>query len=172
MTTQERTQRMSQRAEALADRVEQGARELIAAVEAMSDENWGTDCPGEQRSVGTLVHHVGAAYLAERDLVLALATGQDMSSLTWEMVDQGNAQHAGEHAHCTKEEALDLIRRSSASAAEAIRGLSDEQLDRTVRLRLHWEAPLSVQYVIEQHPVAHPYIHLESIRAALSPARR
>ncbi len=171
MTTQATSQMTSARAEALADRVEQGARELIAAVEAMSDENWGQDCPGEQRSVGTLVHHVGTAYLAERDLVSALAQGEDLSGLTWEMVDKGNAQHAGEHAHCTKEEALNLVRRNSASAAEVVRGLSDEQLDRTVRLRLHWEAPLTVQYVIEQHPVAHPYVHLESIRAALSPAQ-
>ncbi len=172
MTTQATRQMMSHRAAALAERVEQGVRELIAFVEAIPDEDWRTDCPGEHRSVGTLVHHVGTAYLAERDLVLALAQGEDMSGLTWEMVDQGNAQHAGEHADCTKEEALDLLRRNSASAAEAIRGLSDEQLDRSVRLRLHWEAPLTVQYVIEQHPVAHPYIHLESIRAALSPARR
>ncbi len=39
---------MSTRAEELARRVEQGAAELIAAVEGLSDAEWTTLCPDEQ----------------------------------------------------------------------------------------------------------------------------
>src|SRR5207248_8386327 len=48
-----------------------------------------------------------------------------------------------------------------------VRGLSDEQLDRVAPTALHWQAPLTVQFFIEHHPIAHPHIHLESIRTAL-----
>ena len=65
---------MSTRAEELARRVEQGAAELIAAVEGLGDAAWATVCPDEQRSVGVLVHHVGAAYPEEADIIAALAS--------------------------------------------------------------------------------------------------
>ncbi len=45
--------------------------------------------------------------------------------------------------------------------------LTDEQLDRVAPTDLHWGAPLTVQFFVEHHPIAHPYIHLESIRTAL-----
>ena len=65
---------MSTRAEELAQRVERGAAELIAAVEGLGDAEWTTLCPDEQRGVGVLVHHVGAAYPDEADIITALAS--------------------------------------------------------------------------------------------------
>lgn len=52
---------MSARSEALARRVEDGAAALIAAAEGFTDEQWRMEHPGERRSVGVLVHHVGTA---------------------------------------------------------------------------------------------------------------
>ncbi len=161
---------MGRRAEALAARIEQGARDLEAAAASFSEAAWRTECAGEGRTVGVLVHHVAAAYPLEAQLITTLAAGGELPGLGWEAVHQGNAEHASVNAGVGKDEALDLLRQNSAEAATAIRELSDEQLDRTARTALHWEAPLTIQFLIEQHPIAHPYIHLESIRAALRPA--
>jgi hypothetical protein len=60
-----------------------------------------------------------------------------------------------------------LVQQNVATAAAVVRGLTDEQLDRAAPTGLHWDAPLSVQFFVEHHPIAHPYMHLESIRAAL-----
>jgi hypothetical protein len=158
---------MGTRAERLADRIEQGARDLLAAVEGLSEEAWRTVCPGDGRAVGVLVHHVASAYPAEAGLIATLASGGAVPGLTWAVVDRLNAQHAAAHAGVGQAETLDLLLRASAEAAATIRALDDAQLDRVAPTAVHWGAPLTVQYVIEQHPVAHPYIHLESIRAAL-----
>lgn len=158
---------MGTRAEQLAGRVEQGARDLAAAVVGLSEAEWRTVCPGDGRAVGVLVHHVAAAYPAEVGLIATLASGGSIPGLTRAAVDQLNAQHAAAHAGAGKAETLDLLRRASAEAATAIRALDDAQLDRVATTAVHWDAPLTVQYVIEQHPVAHPYIHLECIHAAL-----
>jgi hypothetical protein len=56
---------------------------------------------------------------------------------------------------------------AGVSMAAVVRGLSDEQLDRAAPADLHWGAPLTVQFFIEHHSIAHPFMHLESIRAAL-----
>ncbi len=159
---------MSKRAEALAERIAQGHRELIAFVNTLSEADWRTHCPNEDRTVGVLIHHVASVLPAELDLVKVLASGQPITGVTLEMVDQMNAQHAQEHMHCSRQETLDLLRRNSGLVVGAIRELSDAELDRAAPVSLHWDAPLTTQYFIEEHPLSHPYHHLASIRAAVS----
>ncbi|MCP4540312.1 MAG: hypothetical protein GY832_24500 [Chloroflexi bacterium] len=60
---------MSKRAKALAARVEQGARELLTFVEDCSDAEWQMYVPGEERTVGMLVHHAASMYPAELNLI-------------------------------------------------------------------------------------------------------
>ena len=158
---------MSKRAQALADRLEQGVGELIAFVERLSEAEWQAVRPGDGRTVGVIVHHVASAYPVEIDLARTLASGQAITDVTWEMVNQMNAQHAGEHASTSKADALDLLRRNSASAADAVRALSDEELDRAAPISLNWDAPLTTQYFIEEHPVSHSFRHLANIRAVI-----
>jgi hypothetical protein len=78
-----------------------------------------------------------------------------------------NAGHAKEQAAVTKTAALDLLRRNSAAAAAAIRALSDAQLDRAATVSLNFDAPLTCQFMLEDHAVRHSYHHLARIRAAL-----
>ena len=42
------------------------------------------------------------------------------------------------------------------TAVDAVRRLSDDQLDHVAATELHWQAPLTVQFIIEQHPADHP----------------
>ena len=158
---------MSTRVEELARRVAQGAAELIAAVEGLTESQWTTICSDEERSVGVLVHHVGAAYPEEAELITALASEGAVSGLTWAVVDQANREEANSNAEIDKAAAIALVRENAGVAAEAVRGLTDAQLDRVAPTDLHWGAPLTVQFFVEHHPIAHPYMHLESIRAAL-----
>lgn len=158
---------MQTRAHALAERVAHGARELIAFAEGLSDAEWQTVCTNEDRTVGVLIHHVASALPLEIGAVTALAAGQAISGVTWEMVDQGNAAHASEHASCTKDETLELLKQNSIAAVEAIRALRDEQLDQGAPISLHGDAPLTSQFFIENHPLAHAYRHLASIRGAI-----
>ncbi len=161
---------MSTRTEALAARIEQGAQELAAYVDRLSETEWQTVCPDDGRTVGALVHHVASAYPAEIGIVRQLASGQAITGITWAMVNQLNAQHAQAHAGSVKEATLELLARNSAQAVAAIRELSDEELDNAAPISLNWDAPLTTQYFIEEHPISHPFRHLASIRAALEVA--
>ena len=158
---------MSKRAEALAQRVAQGHQELVASVKGCSEAQWQTCLPDEDRSVGVVVHHIASALPVEIDLVKALASGKPITGVTLDMVDQMNAQHAGEHAHRGKDETLKLLKHNSEMAIAAIRALSDKELDRAAPVSLHADAPLTTQYFIEDHPLAHSFHHLAAIRAAI-----
>jgi len=82
-------------------------------------------------------------------------------------VDQINATHAKDNDAVTKEQALGLLRRNSAAAAAAIRSLTDDDLDSAATVSLNSHAPLTCQFMLEDHAVRHSYHHLAKIRAAL-----
>jgi hypothetical protein len=87
--------------------------------------------------------------------------------VTWDAVHEMNAGHAREHDAVTNEAALDLLRRNSSAAEAAIRALSDEELDQAAPVSLNSDAPLTCQFMLEDHAIRHSYHHLAGIRGAL-----
>jgi len=158
---------MSRRAESLAARIEEGANGLAAFVERLSDKDWQTKIPKDGRTVGVVVHHVASVYPIEVDLAKAIGSGKPVTEVTWEAVAEMNAKHSNEQAKITKAEALELLRRNSKQAAEAVRGFTDEQLDRAAPFSLSYGAPVTAQFVIEDHALRHSWHHLAKIRGAL-----
>ena len=155
------------RANALAERLEQGARALETFASALTDAEWQARLPNDGRKVGVVVHHVATMYPLEIQLAQALAAGKLVTGVTFDVVDEMNARHAVEYDGVTKEAALDLLWRNSAAAAAAIRALSDEELDRAAPVSLNSDTPLTCQFILEDHAVRHSYHHLAGIRRAL-----
>src|SRR5215213_1258585 len=118
------------RANALADRLEQGGRALATFASGLTDQQWQTRVPGDGRKVGVTVHHVASVYPIEIQLAQVLAGGNPVTGVTWDVVHEMNAGHATENDAVTKEATVDLLQRNSAAAAAAIRALTDEALDR------------------------------------------
>ena len=159
----------TQRGQLLADRLEQGARALIALASSLTDEQWQTRLPKDGRTIGVVVHHVASVYPIEVQLAQTLAEGKPITGVTMDDVHAMNAKHATDNSTVTKEAALDLLRRNSAAAAAAIRALSDEQLAQAAPASLYADAPVTCQFVLEDHAVRHSYHHLAGIRRALRP---
>src|SRR5947208_6412479 len=157
-----------QRANALADRLEQGARALATVASALTDDEWQTRVPKDGRKIGVVVHHVATMYPLEIQLAQTLAGGKPVAGVTWDAVHEINARHAREHDTVTKDAALDLLRQNSTAAAAAIRALSDQELDQAAAVSLNSDAPLTCQFMLEDHAVRHSYHHLARIRAALA----
>ena len=162
----------SRRANALAERLEQGAHALAALARSLSTEQWRERVPKDGRPLGVVVHHVASMYPLEIQLAQGLAAGKPIAGVSWEDVHALNAEHAKQHHAVTPEAALELLERNSAAAAAAIRSLGDEELDRAAAVSLNADAPLTCQFFLEDHAVRHSYHHLARIRAALEAASR
>lgn len=161
---------MSRRAIVLAERIETGAANLAAFAQGLSDAEWQAVVPGDGRTVGVTVHHVANMYPIEVQLAQTLASGKPIEGVTWAVVAEINAAHAREHAGVSKADALVFLRTNSSAAAEAIRALSDEELDRANNVSLNADAPLTAQFFIEDHALRHSWHHLARIRAAVGKA--
>jgi len=161
---------MSRRAELLADRIEEGAAGLAAFAEKLSDAEWGTPLSNsgtDRRPIGVIVHHVASVYPIEIELARTIAGGKAVTDVTWKVVAELNAKHARDQAETTKAATLELLRKNSREAAAAVRTFTDDGLDRAAPFSLSFGAPVTAQFVIEDHAVRHSWHHLARIRAAL-----
>jgi hypothetical protein len=166
-TRLDRSSPVSARANALAERLEQGARALAALASSLTETQWQTRIPKDGRKIGVVVHHVGNMYPIEIELAQTLASGKPIAGVTWDAVNEINAGHAKEFDAVTKDAALEFLRRNSTAAAAAIRALSDAELDRAAPVSLNSDAPLTCQFFLEDHAVRHSYHHLARIQEAL-----
>lgn len=159
---------MGRRAESLAARIEEGAAGLAAFAEGLSDTEWRTPVTAkDRRPVGVIVHHVASVYPIEIDLARAVGSGKAITDVTWEVVAEMNAKHARDQAGVTKAAALELLRRNSREAAAAVRSFTDAELDRAAPFSLSYAAPVTAQFVLEDHAVRHSWHHLARIRTAV-----
>ena len=159
---------MGRRAELLADRIEEGAAGLAAFAEELSEAEWRTPMSGRDgRSVGVIVHHVASVYPIEIDLARTIASGKAVTDVTWEAIAEMNARHASDQAEVTKAAALELLLRNSRQAAAAVRAFTDGELDRSAPFSLSYAAPVTAQFVLEDHALRHSWHHLARIRKAL-----
>jgi len=159
---------MSRRAEMLAARIEEGATGLADFARGLSEAEWGVPTSAtDRRTVGQIVNHVALLYPIEIEVAKVVASGKPVVDLTWQAVAELNANHAREHSRVTRSEALDLLKKNSRDAAEAVRRFTDEELERAAPFSLSYGAPMTTQFVIEDHALRHSWHHLARIRTAL-----
>jgi hypothetical protein len=158
---------VNDRANALAQRLEQGAEAMIAFANTLTDAEWQKPLPHDGRKVGVVVHHVANMYPVEIELAGLLARGEPITGVTWDVVHGINAAHAKEHDGTTKDEAIALLRKNAADAAAAVRRFDDASLDRAAANSLYEDAPLTCQHMIEDHALRHSFHHLAGIRKAV-----
>ncbi len=158
---------MNRRANALADRLERGVSALTEFARMLTTSEWKVAVPKDGRSVGVVVHHVASVLPTEIHLAQVLANGKPVTGVTMNDIHEANGAHARDNADVTKDEALRLLKRNSEAAVVVIRSLTDEQLDCAAPVSLYEDAPLTTQFMLEDHAVRHSYHHLTLLRAAL-----
>jgi len=159
---------MKTRAEILASTLETGANALATLADSLTPTEWEMRLPRDSRKVGVVVHHVASVYPLEIELAQKLAAGGALTEVTWGAVHEMNAGHAREHDGVTREEAVSLLRTNAAAAAKAIRALTDAELDQVAPNSLYGGAPLTCQFMLEDHAVRHSFHHLARIRETIT----
>ncbi len=156
---------MGTRSEDLATKVQQSAKDLLAAVEASTPEQWAAPCSDGEWSQGFAAFHAAAAIAPIADRVREVADGQPFPKMTMDDIHAGNAVQAKEHADCTVSETIDLIKGSAPAAVSMVRSLSDLQLDRKVQL-LEGMPEITVEMMIQLALVGHATAHAATIKGA------
>jgi GNAT superfamily N-acetyltransferase len=150
----------------LAWRLEAKVQEALGTLETLGDTEWKKVTEAEQWPVGVTAHHLAGALEPISHMIAAVATGRAPGNVTVEMLDQMNAQHAKDHADCTRAETIELLRTGAAVAAATIRRLSDDQLATSGPV-LVGMPPMTVEQLITSGLLDHVDEHFGSIRATV-----
>ena len=157
---------MDTQTEELATRFEAAHRAVVEAVEGLDETQLGAHCAAEQCTAAALACHVAEAHAVIAEWVRAAAAGEALPEITMADVDRINAERAAANAGCGKAEALARLRATGPAAAALVRGLRDEDLERTAPFALFGGAEVSVHTLIERVLIGDPQGHLPSLQAA------
>jgi hypothetical protein len=157
---------MSERAQKLAERLRAFNEDIAVFVEGCSDGNWKKACEKEEWPVGVTARHIAAGHFEAVDLARMIVKGEQLPEFTMDqLVAMANA-HARQHAACTREEVLGLLRRNGKALVDYVAGLSDAELDRTGHLALAG-GKMSAQQFIEAVILSSGGEHFASMKAAV-----
>jgi hypothetical protein len=157
---------MSQRAKDLAKRLLAFSDEVVAFVEGCSQKHWQKVCKKEEWPVGVTARHIGAAHFEAVDLARMIVKGEKLPEFTMEQLVEMANEHARQHAACTREEVLEMLRRNGSAIADYVAGLSDADLDRTGHLALAG-GKIAAQQLIEAVILKSGGEHFASMQGAL-----
>jgi uncharacterized damage-inducible protein DinB len=157
---------MGDRAQQLADELQQVTDEVATFVEAVPDEAWQRACRAERCTVAALACHIADGYSGILDsLVKPIAEEQEGPRFSQEDLAQWNAAAAEANAAQPKAVALERLRTQAPPAIAYVRALSDQQLDRSGPLPFGGD-PMTAEAVIAHVLIGHPRGHLASMQAA------
>jgi hypothetical protein len=108
--------------------IDQARERLVAFADGCSDEQWrAAPLDGDPRPVGVVVDHVAHAYEYLAGWMREILDGQT-ATVSSEVVDALNAEHAARAAAVTRAEAVEHLRRSGAAIGRLVAGCSAEDL--------------------------------------------
>ncbi|MFZ2445477.1 MAG: hypothetical protein WAW37_03895 [Syntrophobacteraceae bacterium] len=157
---------MNVRAKDLAERLGKFNDEIIAFVENCGEDDWGKMLAWEQWPVGVAVRHIGAGHYEAAALAGMIVRGEKLPEITGKQIVEMANQHAREHAGCTREEVLDVLRKNGRDMVGFVAGLDDSDLDRTGYL-LMMDKDITAGEFIETVVLLSGGEHFNNIRVAV-----
>jgi len=149
---------------ALATQIEGKVREAVATLEKLGDADWKKVAAAEKWTVGVTAHHLAGGLEAVAGIVSGIVAGAPpRGNFTRAMLDQMNAQHARDHADCTRAETLALFQKGAATASAVVRGLSDDQLAKSGTVFTD-ASPMTAEQLIMLGLLGHIDEHMGSIQ--------
>lgn len=118
----------SERASALADDFAAANAEALAFVVGCSASEWGTVVPGEEWTVGVVLHHIAEGHANAAGWLRAMADGVGVPHSA-ESIDEDNVDHAQRAADVGRVETSALLVENGTRLELLLRGLSDQELD-------------------------------------------
>lgn len=161
---------MSNRGESLAVRLEQVNAELRDAVAGCDDESWRRVTSATGWPVGVVASHVAGGQKLIAGWVQSLADGQPVA-VDMPMIHESNAAHAEKRRDVTREEVQSALSRNGEAAAATLRGLTDEQLDRSAPIAIFAGEEITAAQLADRLLIGHILGHLAEIRATIGSSK-
>jgi hypothetical protein len=158
----------SKRGTLLADDFAAVNDEAVTFARSCTDEQWAIVVPGEEWTVGVVLHHIAEGHSNVMRWLHAMARGEAVTD-TVEIIDETNVEHAGRAAAAGQEETAELLTTNGTHLETMLRNLSDVELDRTAPFGPAGGRTMPTEALAEV-TARHVRGHLDHARAAVEEA--
>ncbi len=140
--------------------------QTLYAIEATPDEKWKATT-SENRAVNALASHI-ADHIGVLRIAQGILSGEPgpFAEITFEQLDASNAQRDTEQAAVTRDAVLAEIRSNGPGAVEAIKAMTDADLDASMPMAFAGGQPVPVRMILEGPLLSNIESHLANVRAA------
>jgi hypothetical protein len=121
---------VNERAEGFADDFAAANQDVIDFAGSCSDVQWQTIVPGEEWTVGVVIHHIAESHTNGLRWLEAMARGEAVTD-TVSDIEERNIAHARRSSGIPIATTIALLRENGQHTEEALRRFSDEELART-----------------------------------------
>ena len=158
---------MSAQATRLAQQLNDFNAQIISFVEKCTDENWRRTSAWEDWTVGVVARHIAAGHFEVIELVKMMLKGEAVPPLSEEQVVAMANQHAKEHADCTRDEVLSILRTNGEKMVTFVAELSDDDLGATGQMPI-MEGEFTAAELIDAVILQSGRHHFENMQKAVA----
>jgi uncharacterized protein YndB with AHSA1/START domain len=136
------------------------------AIEAIPDGKWKANT-SENREVNALAGHI-ADHIGVLEIAQGIISGQGspFAGVTLEQLDARNAERDAQQSGVSRDEVLAAIRANGPKAVDAIKAMSDADLDATMPMAFANGQPVPVRMILEGPLLGDIESHLAHVLAA------
>jgi hypothetical protein len=158
----------NERSTQLADDFAAVNAEVIAFASSCSEKQWRTVVPGEEWTVGVVIHHIAEGHTGGLQWLESMARGEAVTT-TSDDIDSNNSEHADRCTEVGVAETVALLEVNGGHLEAALRQFTDEDLERSAPFG---PAEGQVFQVVQlaaamtQHPRGHLAHVMEAVNAS------
>jgi hypothetical protein len=159
---------MGTRTEALAAQFEAAVADFAKTIEEVPDDKWSAVGGPEGWTIAGLAQHVSGQFPLEHEYIAAAAEGLEAPAYSWDDINGKNDSRAAKNSQASKADVLAELNAGAAQEAAYIRAMSEDQLDRKLKLPLAGGAEVTTeQLILGGVLIEHVTGHNQSVRSAL-----
>ena len=132
----------------------------------MSDEECNAECSWEEWTARVTARHIGAGHFGIFGLAGMVLEDKELPQLTFEQINEMSDKDSRAHADCTRDDALDALKKNGAELAAFVLGLSEDELDRKGSMPA-FGGEASVEQIIEFVIFQSAQEHFDNIKKAV-----
>ena len=158
---------MNEKAKNLAERLAAFNAGAIAFVEGVRQDDWTKPTEAENWPAGVTARHIGAGHYGILPLARMIVAGEPLPDITMDAIVEMGNEHARNHAGCTREEVISVLREQGEAVIGWVADRTDEELYRKAHFPLFGKE-VSAFELIEAVVLVSGQEHLDSLKKTLA----
>lgn len=144
--------------------------DVLAAIDACTEEQWQMPMADQDRTVGVVFHHIAWSHPFVTEWAVRVARGEGLPPMSMADIHKTNAQHARDAAGVSAEATRTLLLENAQIVRSKLEALEDADLVKSAAASFMESGQITTQQIVDYFLIGHAHGHLQEIQETLNAA--